>query len=453
LPRYSIIIPTLDRSYLLDHTLKALLSTPRANIEVIVSDNSSGPETRAVVDQYLHDPRLRYFRTDRRLAVTDHWDFIWTKARGDYIIMNCDDDLATPRCLAALDEVIDRFQPDLASWHTGLYHHPDFDLHGNPNTLFIDPGHSNQALVLDAEKVARRFAELDWLAFPLGTSYCMSRAIGDRIIRETGRLFWPAYPDFSSALLALANVRPGGYVYLDALLGYAGRSKFSNAAGFCREEKTAGEAERLRSFYNEFGQEDRYPFHDFKLPFSLNGQASAIELLKVKYPHFAPGIDWSREAFFMHFYRELYGIDPNALIDRSLEPQVDAYVARQTPARQQSLNRIKVRVLEMLKNADQPPPAKKTGPWSKILKTVASPFKRAGTRAPATGAQPGAPSSGQKAAIAGAQHGFTDGFALSGAWDRVVAEFDLSSIHRRQALDEKKMLLSAHGLESLSRST
>jgi len=69
---FSIVIPTCDRANLLDTTLPACLLTNRRDIEVIVSDNFSGPETKEVIRRYQSDPRLRVIRTERRLSMSDH---------------------------------------------------------------------------------------------------------------------------------------------------------------------------------------------------------------------------------------------------------------------------------------------------------------------------------------------------------------------------------------------
>jgi glycosyltransferase involved in cell wall biosynthesis len=447
--RYSIIVPTLDRSYLLENTLKALLSAPRDNMEIIVSDNFSGPETKAVVDKYLPDGRLRYFRTERRLAVTDHWDFAWSKARGDYIIINCDDDMITHLGLKVLDEVIEQFSPDLVSWHTGLYYHADFDLHGNPSTLFFDVGHSNQALVLNPKNVIRRFVELDWRIFPFGTCYCLSRTMGERIIRDTGRLFWPTYPDFSSALLALVNVRPNGYVYVDSLLGYAGRSKFSNAAGFCREKKQGGDSDRLRSFFDEFGKEDKYPYHDFKLPFSLNGQVAAFSLVKTKYPEASADIEFNLTLFFEHVYRELYGLDPNPVIDQSMEPLVDAYIAGLTPAQQKAVAIAKARIWDIL----HPKPPKKPRLWKRFKKYFWSLFKSRPKSRPNPPAvpTPPKPTVGVKFEASGRIYGFSDSLDLAQGWEPLIDRLDVISPCRIKDAQRWGLVQSAHPLASLSR--
>jgi len=69
LPDLSVVICTYDRPELLRLALLSLLKQSPANItyEVVVVDNNSTPETRAVVDEFIEsDARVRYVRETRQ---------------------------------------------------------------------------------------------------------------------------------------------------------------------------------------------------------------------------------------------------------------------------------------------------------------------------------------------------------------------------------------------------
>lgn len=69
IPDLSVVICTYNRAELLRLALETLLRQPAANLtcEVIVVDNNSTPETRAVFDELAqHDSRLRYIREPRQ---------------------------------------------------------------------------------------------------------------------------------------------------------------------------------------------------------------------------------------------------------------------------------------------------------------------------------------------------------------------------------------------------
>src|SRR6516225_3284835 len=105
--KFSIVIPTVDRHYLLEHTLRSYLMMDRSDFEVIVSDNFSSSATKAVVDAHRHDGRLKYYRTDRRMPMPEHWDFAWSKASGRYVLINCDDDGLSASGLVQIDRAIE----------------------------------------------------------------------------------------------------------------------------------------------------------------------------------------------------------------------------------------------------------------------------------------------------------------------------------------------------------
>src|SRR4051812_3222592 len=94
-PRFSIIIPTRERAATLRYALRTCLDQTFDDYEVIVSDNFSSPATKAVVDEAAA-PRVRYFRTDRPLAMSDSWEFAVSHARGEYVLVIGDDDGLLP---------------------------------------------------------------------------------------------------------------------------------------------------------------------------------------------------------------------------------------------------------------------------------------------------------------------------------------------------------------------
>ena len=49
-PRFSIVVPTRQRPHTLPYTLASILNQDHDSFEVIVADNASSSETRAVVE-------------------------------------------------------------------------------------------------------------------------------------------------------------------------------------------------------------------------------------------------------------------------------------------------------------------------------------------------------------------------------------------------------------------
>ena len=60
--KFSVIIPTRERSDTLQSSLKTCVGQDYDNLEIIVSDNFSTDNTREVVESF-DDPRIRYINT------------------------------------------------------------------------------------------------------------------------------------------------------------------------------------------------------------------------------------------------------------------------------------------------------------------------------------------------------------------------------------------------------
>ena len=67
-PRYSIVVPTRQRHETLLGCLRTLVDQPSDDYEIVVADNASSEETRAVCDSF-RSPKLRHVRCDEPLSM------------------------------------------------------------------------------------------------------------------------------------------------------------------------------------------------------------------------------------------------------------------------------------------------------------------------------------------------------------------------------------------------
>jgi glycosyltransferase involved in cell wall biosynthesis len=65
------------------------------NIEILISNNCSSDDTADVSDQ-VEDPRVRYFETKSPLAMHGNYEFILSKALGEWVYILGDDDAVMP---------------------------------------------------------------------------------------------------------------------------------------------------------------------------------------------------------------------------------------------------------------------------------------------------------------------------------------------------------------------
>src|SRR5207248_9717352 len=104
-------------AYLKD-AIASVLVQPYADMELVVSDNASDPETRDVVSRFTGDKRLKYVRLDRVVTVTENWNEALRMSRGDYVVMIGDDDCLLPHFFQRLDDAIERHgRPDCITYN------------------------------------------------------------------------------------------------------------------------------------------------------------------------------------------------------------------------------------------------------------------------------------------------------------------------------------------------
>ncbi len=315
MPRFSLIITTCDRQNLLEAAIRAALSIHFDDFEVIVSDNFSQPSAEPIVSRF-DDPRIRFFRTESRLAMPDHWEFIWQQARGDYVIFVADDSALHPDLLTLASLAADNYDMDILSWRCSLYYHPDWDisyrhLPNRGNILGVDPGTSDSLYTIDETAVLSHFAkELRFSGcFPSVVNFLLRRESGEWIRRNAGRLHWAPCPDVSASVLALGTIRPGSYLFWDGFGAVGGRSKDSNIACCLSGGK---ESRRLYEFQQEFGEQDLFPHHPIKIESITNYLAAALSVGRETLPG----------------YFERYPVLPETIARKTVD---DMYVDRTVP--------------------------------------------------------------------------------------------------------------------------
>lgn len=100
-PFITIGIPTYNRAEgYLKEALESALAQNYPNLEIVIADNCSTDNTKAVVEGYA-DERIRYFRHEKGIKPNDNFNFCLQQARGAYFLMLHDDDKIDPDFLAA----------------------------------------------------------------------------------------------------------------------------------------------------------------------------------------------------------------------------------------------------------------------------------------------------------------------------------------------------------------
>lgn len=104
----SIVIPAYNYARYLPDTLNSVLQQGVDDIEIIVCDDCSTDDTRAVVEGFAkQDSRIHYFLNEKNLGATPNINQGIKKANGDYIVLIGADDMLAPGSLNTLKQTLD----------------------------------------------------------------------------------------------------------------------------------------------------------------------------------------------------------------------------------------------------------------------------------------------------------------------------------------------------------
>jgi teichuronic acid biosynthesis glycosyltransferase TuaG len=99
-PFFSIVIPSYNRSVLIQGTLDSVLAQTFADYEVLVVDNCSTDDTAEVVASYTQrDARIQFYQNDQNYDRSYSRNRGIGMARGQYITLLDSDDFLLPSCL------------------------------------------------------------------------------------------------------------------------------------------------------------------------------------------------------------------------------------------------------------------------------------------------------------------------------------------------------------------
>jgi glycosyltransferase involved in cell wall biosynthesis len=117
-PLVSFCLPTYGRARFIGRTLSSVLAQTVRDFEVIVVDDCSPDDTRAVVANF-DDPRLTYIRNDMNQGVPGNLDRAMRLGRGQFLVLLEDHDLLAPTYLEATLAVANRY-PSVAVVSTDI---------------------------------------------------------------------------------------------------------------------------------------------------------------------------------------------------------------------------------------------------------------------------------------------------------------------------------------------
>jgi len=252
--KFTVVIPTRERARTLGATLRTCVSQASDDLDILVSDNFSGDDTRAVVESF-GDPRIRYVNTGARVSMTRNWEFALQHVREGYVTFIGDDDGLMPDAIRDVSELLRNDRADIVSWMKAEYCWPDHPIAAFRNRLSLPL--SSHLLRVDAAKALRDVAHF-WLPYArtptLYNSFVSTAAIA-RTRPAEGPYFRSMAPDVYSGIVLLSAV--DGFLYSLRPFSINGASaKSTGTSGY----HVGADKEPIRRFLAELGEQPDFAF-------------------------------------------------------------------------------------------------------------------------------------------------------------------------------------------------
>jgi glycosyltransferase involved in cell wall biosynthesis len=244
-----ILIPTRNRHDVLRHALQTCLMQDYENLEIVVSDNFSTPETQQLVSE-VSDPRVRYQRSSKRLCMKDSWEFAISAVSGDaFVHVMGDDNGIVPGTIENVVGVAADTGLKIVHGQPCQYTWPHPELGGG----YLDIPTPRRGIIADSGAALRNAYKMR-IGFDrlptINTSFVHTSVIAMARSMAGGRYFAAANPDvYSAAINAICSEK---YVYLSTVFFVNGASRHSNGAS----SGTPG-----RSTFHEDNIEGGYTYH------------------------------------------------------------------------------------------------------------------------------------------------------------------------------------------------
>ena len=228
-PRFSVVIPTRNRASTLGSTLQSCLSQNFENYEIVVCDNCSTPETRAIVEK-INSEKIVYHRSDKPLSMADNWNLAYSLVKGEYVIYIGDDDALMPFALQQLNLLLDKTKVRAIRWEPVIYAWPNIAIAELAHYLQIPFG--NGYRYLDGREVIKGVIGgiIPGPLLPNVYHSLVAREILDCIIAKSGRIFGQYYCDTYSSFAVAYHIDK--YITLSTPMVVMGFSGASNNIAF-----------------------------------------------------------------------------------------------------------------------------------------------------------------------------------------------------------------------------
>ena len=86
--KFSITIPAYKARFL-DEAIKSVIAQTYQDWQLVIVDDCSPEDLKGIVEPYLADSRVKYYRNEKNCGavdVVDNWNICLSHCTGDYVI-------------------------------------------------------------------------------------------------------------------------------------------------------------------------------------------------------------------------------------------------------------------------------------------------------------------------------------------------------------------------------
>jgi glycosyltransferase involved in cell wall biosynthesis len=98
-PIVSVLVPTYNYARYLDEAIQSVLNQTFKDFELIIVDDQSTDNTDEIIEKYLEDPRISYYKNPKNLGLVANFNRCMEYSKGEYLKFLLADDKLHPTLL------------------------------------------------------------------------------------------------------------------------------------------------------------------------------------------------------------------------------------------------------------------------------------------------------------------------------------------------------------------
>jgi glycosyltransferase involved in cell wall biosynthesis len=211
MPRFSVVIPTKDRSAYLEKTLTTCTLQSYANLEIIVSDDGSTDATKEVaLRAAARDSRIRYITPGRSVGMRDNFEFALDNVSPGFVMALGGDDGLLPHAIEGMAAALQSTKQELLTWATPVFNYAGVR---SVNSQLVMPLGRGLRVLDSSVVLARQAKELSYVSDVELPMFYVKGVTSTRLIDRvrsrspSGRFYSCSTPDGYSGIVLSGEVQ------------------------------------------------------------------------------------------------------------------------------------------------------------------------------------------------------------------------------------------------------